>query len=220
MNIETAILERRSIRAFKNDPVPQELVNRIIELSLRSPSWGNTQPWEVLVVMGEKVHELKEGFRSKFERDEPPNPDIPLPTDWPADCLNRYKSLGRDLFRKIGIRREDRESRRNYYLSMFQGFGAPVFIYVCLDRKLSQWALLDVGLFVQTVCLAATSAKLGTCILTHLVLYPDVIRKHLEVPNTKLIVIGIALGYTDKSALINTFRSPRVDMTEIVKWFK
>jgi len=220
MDVETAILKRKSIRAFKGDPVEEGLLWSVINLALKAPSWGNTQPWEVFVVTDQKLADLKKGFREKFERDEPPNPDIPLPTEWPDECLKRYKDLGRSLFEKVGIGRTDTLLRRKHYLQMFQGFGAPVFIYICLDKKLSRWSMLDVGIFVQTLCLAAVSKGLGTCILTHLVLYPDVIRKELQIPASKSIVMGVALGYVDDTALINTFESTREDKSRLVKCFK
>lgn len=220
MDVDAAIMARKSVRAFRNNPVQEDLLWSVLGLGLRAPSWGNTQPWEVFVVTDQKLDELKKNFREKFERDELPNPDFPIPTEWPDECLKRHKDLGKSLFEKVGIGREDRDLRRKHYLQMCQGFGAPVFIYICLDKKLSRWSMLDVGIFIQTVCLAAVSKGLGSCILTHLVLYPDVIRKELQIPESKYIVMGIALGYAEDSALINRFQSPRENKSEVVKWFK
>ena len=218
MEVETAVKTRKSVRAFKADPVAADLLRSIMDLALMAPSWGNTQPWEVLVVRGKKLAQLKKAFRNKFEADEPTNPDFPLPTEWPEQCLTRYKALGKALFEKIGIRRHDHARRKEHYLQMFQGFGAPVFVYVCLDKRLSRWSMLDVGIFIQTVCLVAMSKGVSSCILTHLVLYPDIVRKELQISDSKYVVMGIALGYPDETAEINAFTSPRESQSDMVKW--
>jgi nitroreductase len=218
MDVERAIRERKSIRAFKDDPVPDMLLRSIINSALLAPSWGNTQPWEVFVVTGKKLVQLKKAFANKFETNQPTNPDFPLPTEWPEECLRRHKALGKALFAKIGIRRDDHARRKEHYLQMFQGFGAPVFVYMCLDKKLTNWAMLDVGIFIQTVCLVAISKGVSSCILTHLVLYPDIIRKELQISENKYMVMGIALGYPDEAAEINAFSSHRENQSDMVKW--
>lgn len=219
MDLETAITERRSIRAFKTDPIPSEVLKSIIDLALRAPSWGNTQPWEIFIVLGEKIARLKKAFKEKFEKNEVPDPDLAMPTDWSESCLKRYKYLGKSLFEKIGISRDDHISRQQYYSNMYQGFGAPVFIYICLDKKLSNYSILDAGIFIQTLCLTAVSKGLGSCIMTHLVLYPDIVRKELGIPESKIIIMGVALGYEDTEAKINKFRSTREIEEVMVKWF-
>jgi len=216
MNVETAIRDRKSVRAFKKDPVAVDLVRSVLDLSLLAPSWGNTQPWEIFVVTGRKLALLKELFVKKFEADEPTNPDFPLPREWPERCSRRYKDLGKALFERLGMDRHDRARRKEHYVHMFEGFGAPVFVYLCLDRGLGIWSMLDAGIFIQTLCLTAISKGLGSCILAHLVLYPDVVRKELLISDSKNVVMGIALGYPDESADINASRSPRESFCNIV----
>jgi len=219
MDLQTAIKYRKSVRAFTGSPVSSKVLKEVINLALASPSWGNTQPWEVYIVFGEKLVKIKEEVTKKYMRGDQPSPDLPLPTSWPTPCLKRYKKLGKALFEHIGITRSDEDSRRSHYLKMFQGFGAPVFVYICLDKKLSNYALIDVGLFIQSLCLAAVLKGLGSCILTHLVLYPNVVRAALEIANTKNVVMGVALGYEDKSARINHFKSGRESEAVLVKSF-
>jgi len=218
MDFESAIRERKSIRAFTGDPIDSEVLRQIINLALQAPSWGNTQPWEVYVVTGKKLEKIKSECTKRYERGDPPNPDLALPSSWPSACLERYRSLGKALFEHIGISRGDHIGRKSHYLKMFNGFGAPVFVYICLDKQLSNYALIDVGLFFQTLCLSATAKGIGTCILTHLVLYSDVVHEELEIPNSKRVVMGAALGRTDMAAQINHFKSCRESESVLVKY--
>lgn len=181
---------------------------------------GNTQPWEVYVVTGDKLIALKRRFRESFGKNDHGDPDIPIPSAWPDACAKRYKTLGKTLFEHLGINRSDVIARKAHSLKMLEGFGAPVFVYVCLDKGLSIYSLLDVGIFIQTLCLAALEEGLGSCILTHLVLYASVVREELAIPKGKNIVMGVALGYEDTAAHINHFRSQRESNSTLVKWIR
>jgi len=218
MDLESTIRERKSIRAFTSDPVDPEVLRQIINLALQSPSWGNTQPWEVYVVTGKKLEKIKSEFTKRYERGDQPNPDLAEPSSWPSACLERYRNLGKSLFEKIGISRGDHIGRKSHYLKMFNGFDAPVFVYICLDKELSNYALIDVGLFFQTLCLSAVDKGIGSCIMTHLVLYSDVVHQELGIPNSKNVVMGVALGREDMAAQINHFRSCRESESVLVKY--
>lgn len=219
MDIQKAIRKRKSVRAFTNDNVPDEVIRSAVDLALLSPSWGNTQPWETFVVTGKKLALLKKIFADKFEGDITVNPDIPIPTEWPDDCKRRYQNLGKELFSKIGTKRGDKEGRREHYRKMFQGFGAPAVVYLCLDKKLTKWALIDIGIFIQTFSLAAVGFGLECTVLTHLVMYPDDIRRELGIGDNKFVIMGIAVGYADEEAIINSFKSKRDAHEELVKYF-
>jgi nitroreductase len=218
MNMKLAIKERISVRAFTNDAVANNVLKSVLELALCAPSWGNTQPWEVYVVTGDKLKTLKKRFTENYNKNDPVDPDLPIPSAWPDACAKRYKTLGKTLFEHLGISGDDVVARKTHYLKMFEGFGAPVFVYVCLDKRLSTYSLLDAGIFIQTLCLAALEEGLGSCILTHLILYANVLREELAIPNTKNIVMGVALGYEDPAAHINSFKSRRESNSLLVKW--
>ncbi len=219
MDLLQGLKERKSIRAFKPDPVPRELIAQILDTARWSPSWGNTQPWELAVVGGDQVKRLTAAFLAAYEQKTPPNPDIPMPESWPDANKARYMACAAGLFGSMGIVREDRAGRLAHMLNMTQGFGAPALIYVLFDRNLNlPYAMLDMGAIIHAVCLAAAARGLGTCIAAQLALYPDIIRSHLKLPEGRQIVVGIALGYPDPQAPANAFRTDREPLDTFVSW--
>jgi nitroreductase len=218
MELKQAIKRRRSVRGFLPKPVPKKIINSILSLAGHAPSWGNTQPWELLVVSGETVKNLGEAFCKKAREGVVQTPEYEMPKVFPEPHLTRYRQVGMDLFSILNIHREDTEKRTEHSLNNFRGFGAPVFIYVLLDERLSPYALLDAGLFIQTLCLSARDRGLGTCILAALARFPEVIRTYLPIPEGKKILIGIALGYPDPKAPVNRYRSRRDPLAKWVTW--
>ena len=177
MELKQAIKERKSIRGFLPKPVSKKIINSILSLAGHAPSWGNTQPWEILVVSGDLVKKLGEAFCQKAREGCYLKPlNLKCPKVFPEPYLSRYRQVGKDLFSILNIQRDDSDKRVEHSLNNFRGFGAPVFIYVLLDEGLSPYALLDAGLFIQTLCLSAADQGLGTCILAALARYPEVIR--------------------------------------------
>ena len=218
MELKQAIKRRKSIRGFLPKSVSKRTIETLLSLARQAPSWGNTQPWEVLVVQGESVSRLGEGFCRKVQEGAPPNPDFEMPATFPEPHLTRYRQVGKDLFTLLHIQREDPNKRLAHTLNNFKGFGAPVFIYILLDEALGPYALLDAGMFIHTFCLLATERNLGTCILAALARYPEIIRESLPVPEGKKILIGIALGYPDPKATANRYKSKRDSLDNLVQW--
>jgi nitroreductase len=223
MEIVEAINQRKSIRAFKADPVPQEILKEIIELALRAPSWGNTQPWEFAIVTGKKLEEIRQAFVEKAE--EEPNPDIPRTREFPQPYDTRRRTLGRKVLELKGISREDREKRGMWLLQGLRLFEAPCVIYIYIDRsfyqqgdKLNIWPLFDCGLVAENIMLLATRYGLGTIAQIQAVLYPDVLRKVLGIPDSKLIVLGISVGYPDWDDPVNQLRSEREPLDNVSTW--
>jgi nitroreductase len=218
MELREAIERRKSIRAFRQEPVPREVLDEILEKALRAPSWGNTQPWRVTVVGGEVLASMVEDFLNKVTSNEPSCPDVEFPGIWPDPLLRRYKENGRMLFAALGIGREDREKRDHHRLNMLRLFGAPQAVYLHQDRNLSPYSIFDAGLLAQNIALLAAEKGVGTCFLALSVLYPAVIRQYTGIPETDRILIGLAIGYPDGDAPINQFRSEREPVETFVKW--
>jgi nitroreductase len=218
MELKQIIKERRSTRGFLAKPVPKKTINSLLSLAGHAPSWGNTQPWEILVVSGDLVKKLGEAFCQKAQEYASQTPDFEMPKVFPEPYLSRYRQVGKDLFSILGIQRDDTDSRLSHSLKNFKGFGAPIFLYVLLDQRLSPYAFLDAGLFLQTLCLSAADQGLGTSILAALARYPEVIREYLPIPQGKKILIGVALGYPDKKAPANRYRSGREPLENWVHW--
>jgi nitroreductase len=219
MELETAILGRRSIRAFLPDPVPREKIRSIVELARWAPSWGNTQPWEIVVADGEKTSRLADAFVEELMTGKPVNPDLPVPTDFPEVNKSRYTGLGKDLFTYLGVARDDAEGRRQHYINMFRFFGAPAVIYLIMDGRLNvPYACLDLGSIGTTIGYAAFQEGLGTIYLAASMQFPYIVRNVLEIPEEKKVVIGIAIGFPHPDAPAALFRSSRVPVEEILRF--
>lgn len=221
MDVSTAVRERRSIRRFKEDKIPQNTVREILEDARWTPSWGNTQPWEFYVVTGDILEKFKKANREKcLEVGLPsPEPEIPMPEIWPENLKRRYVGLGKSLFSSLSIAREDREARNQYYADMFNLFGAPCLVVACIDKSLSiEYAMLDIGLIFEAICLLAHEKGLGTCILAASVWHPKFLRELLPIADNKVIVMGVVLGFPDWESPVNNFERERANLDELVTW--
>ncbi|MFP3927272.1 MAG: nitroreductase [Desulfobacteraceae bacterium] len=219
MDFNEVVKNRRSIRAFLPDPVPRETITRLVDLARWVPSWGNTQPWEIVVADGEKAKSLADAFEAEAKKGEKPRPDIEMPLEFPSPHKDRYVGLGRELLTSMGIERGDKEARNQHYINMYRYFGAPACVYFTIDGALNEpYACLDIGSIGTTMCCAAYQEGLGTIYLAASSHFPDIIKKTLDIPDTKKVVIGIAIGYPHPSAPASLFRSSREPVEEILRF--
>lgn len=218
MEILKAIRARKSIRGFKPDPVPRETIMEILEAATRAPSGKNYQPWEFTVVTGEQLDNIRWGNVAKMTAEAPVNPDVVYEPK--ADSRHpRNVAVTIQLFKLMGIQREDREKRADWWQRGFRYFDAPVAIIILVDRSLSvAQTQFDIGLVCQNICLAALHYGLGTCIIRQGVLYPEVIRKFIPVPKSRNIAVALALGYPDWDYPANRVESPREPIDRITTW--
>ena len=217
MEITEAIDQRKSIRAFKPDPVSQGILKKILEESLRAPSWANTQPWEFAVATGEPLERIRKGFLEKSSVS--PSPDVARPPEFPERYAARIRVL--DKQNRL-VTPKDWESRR---VQNFKHYGAPAVIYLLTRREfyyqtkgLNVWALYDCGSVVQNMLLLATKYGLGTIVQAQAAAYPDVLRKEIGIPESKIVLLGIAIGYPDWDNPINQFRTEREPLDSITTW--
>jgi nitroreductase len=217
MDISEAINRRQSIRAFKSDPVPRDILKQILEESLRAPSWANTQPWEFAIATGKPLEEIRAGFLEK--RMTSPSPDVARPPEFPERYAARIRVL--DKQNRL-VTKKDWESRQ---VQNFKHFGAPAVIYLLTRREfyyqtkgLNVWALYDCGAVVQNILLLATRYGLGTIVQAQAAAYPDLLRHALEIDESKIILLGIAIGYPDWEHPINQFRTEREPLDSITTW--
>jgi nitroreductase len=224
MDVVEAIDKRKSIRAFKSDPVPKEILKEIMGLALRAPSYDNTQPCELAIATGAKLEGIRQAFVEKAAAEEA-SPDIPLVREFPQPYDTRRRTLGRKVFELKGIKREDKEKRMWWLLQGLRSFEAPCVIYMYIDRsfyrqgdRVNIWPVFDCALVAENIMLLATSYGLGTVAQIQAVLYPDVLRKALGVPDSKLIVLGIAVGYPDWGDSVNQLRSEREPLDNVSTW--
>ncbi|WP_446010981.1 nitroreductase [Candidatus Electrothrix sp.] len=218
MDTLTCITNRRSIRTFQEKPVPQDLLREIIATACWSPSYKNSQPWQVLVVSGEKKEGLSQMMVELLDNDTPPEPDLPAPTSWPEaeqariDYLmaKRKELTGMDLTDPAVIARAKKAN--------FCFYGAPHAIYLYQDSSLSQWSLFDLGLFAQALMLTAHAKELGTVPQGFVTDYSQAIKKYLDIPEHNRLVLGLSVGYPDMTAPANSYRTERSPVDEIASF--
>lgn len=215
MEVIEAILNRHSVRDFSSRPVPRETVMKIMEAATYSPSGGNGQPWEVFVASGATMGRIRKAYLERFESGAGgPPPGGPPPQ--PVYIRERMAVIRNERFKLLGLDPDDPASGKVFMEWGARLFGAPVLAVICMDKALS--SNLDIGLFVQTVCLAAQGYGVDSFIAGAFVSHQDVLRRELEIPDTLNIITGIGLGYPNPDAIINTYRSPRRPVQEVVRY--
>ena len=214
MEFEQVLRERRSIRAFKPDPVPAELIREILEAARWSPSWANTQAWHVFVACGETLAKLSAAAQTPPAGEAPAGPDFRMPREWPPHLAERTKQL-------FALSSAFAPPVPGATRTPADFWGAPCVLYFSTERTVeSDYLLFDSGLLVQSVCLAAYDRGLGTCIMAMATRDPDTLRAVLPGAADQRFVIAVALGYPDGEASINRFERGRVPLDEFVTWAK
>ncbi|MFZ5906791.1 MAG: nitroreductase [Nitrospirota bacterium] len=217
MDAIECIKSRMSIRKFKPDPVLDDILVEIIESAKWSPSYKNSQPWEVAVVSGEKKESLSRMLAELIEKNEPPCPDIPEPESWPPAEKARIDSLMKMRSEQTGKDLNDPQVRKKAKLLNFNFYGAPHGVFLFQDASLPLWSLFDIGLFAQSLMLAAHAHGVGTVPQAFLTDYACHIKKFLDIPETKRLVLGISVGYPDWDSPANRFRTDRVHREEFFR---
>jgi nitroreductase len=211
MDVFEAVASRFSCRAFLPTPVPEKTVRDIVERAARAPSAGNMQPWRVYALAGKRVEALKALMTPRMN--ELPRGEGTDYTIYPEPLAEPYKArrfrVGELLYRAIHIPREDKPARYRQYARNYQFFGAPVALFFARESAHgpAQWA--DIGGYLQTVALLARGHGLHSCPQQAWVSFNRTVRTFLDLPSHLMIYSGMALGYADESAAINSWRSPR-----------
>ncbi|MGD0275115.1 MAG: nitroreductase [Syntrophales bacterium] len=221
MNITEAIMARKSIRKFKENPIPKSVLKKILQIATRAPSAMNTQPWEFTVITGNALDAIREENVKKLHAGELPQPEHHI-IGWPGDSIYRRRQveLGMALFQLMGIPRDDMKKRMLWTERGFRFFNAPAAIIISTDTVLGEEGpLLGLGAVMQTICLAALDYGLWTCIEDQGVMYPDVIRKYISIPDNKRIIVAVAIGYPDDDFPANRLLSHRDPVDDITSWY-
>jgi len=219
MELREAIRTRRSIRRFLPKPVSRGIIQELISACLWAPSWANSQPWEIVVVTGEPLERFKSANKEALLAGQTSMPDIPMPTKWPEGLQKRVMDLMKSISESVGIGQDDAERRLDYYATMYHLFNAPALILFLIDRGLALgYAMLEVGIFLQTFLLSAHDAGLGACVFSGTIHCPEIVHKHFAIPDTKLLAMGVVLGWPDMNAPINNFVRRRGKVEEFVRW--
>jgi nitroreductase len=219
MDVTEALHQRRTVRAFLRRPVPRETLETILEASLRTPSWANTQPWEIYVAGGHVLDRIRDISVQRTRDKVPGTPDLKMPGGWPEECRGRTKELTAGRAVVAGTAVDDPAFQRAFVEANRRFFDAPCVVYLCMDRRLGHWSVYDLGAMSQSIMLAALEQGVDSAVAINMVVYPDVIREELDIPDHMQIVIGIGLGYVDESGPEDAFRSERRALEEVVRFF-
>jgi nitroreductase len=221
MDVIEAILTRHSVRDFSSKPVAEETLMKILETATRSPSAGNSQPWEVFVVTGAIIEKIRKVYQERYQAEAggPAGPPPGGPPDRPAAILERMTVIRNERFKLLGLDPADPASGKIFLEWGSRLFGAPVMVVICMDKALSSnLDFLSLGLFVQTICLAAQGYGIDSFIASAFISHQDVLRQQLEIPESLNIITGMGLGYPNPKGVINTYRSPRRPIQEVVRY--
>jgi nitroreductase len=216
MRVSDALNSRTSVRAFLDVPVPGEVVEDILLAASRSPSGGNLQPWHVWALGGQELARFKALMAERIQIN--PKGEKPEYNIYPPELKEPYRSRrfknGEDLYRTIGIPREDKAARLNQLAKNFNFFGAPVGLFFAIDRQMEpgQWA--DLGMYMQSIMLLAMEKGLSTCPQEAWGLWHKTVGEFIELPPHLMLFCGMALGYVDRAHPINSLRADRADLSE------
>lgn len=218
MNVSDAVLTRSSIRSFLSNPVPNRLIKKLLEKSSRAASGGNLQPWKVFVINNSSMNNFLE-FQENWTEPETPAYDI-----YPAKLKEPYRTsrfeLGEKMYELLGIGREDKDARVAQVMENFKFFGAPCAFFCFVDRQMGppQWS--DLGMFLQTFMLLAKEAGLDTCAQEAWSIKNDSVSKFVKAEDSDILFCGMAIGYRDDKAIVNSLKSERRPLKDWAKFIK
>lgn len=209
ISVDEAIASRKSVRAFKPDPVPIETIRHILDVSARAPSGTNIQPWKVYVLAGAEKERMSQAVLKRRE-EGPPKPEFHYyPIKWFEPYLARRRKLGWDMYGLLGITRENKAGMWAQHNRNFTFFDAPVGLFFSFHRDLEMGTWLDMGMFLENVMLAARGQGLHTCPQAAWIEYPETVSAVLQLPPEERLVCGMSLGYEDEAAPVNALVSER-----------
>jgi nitroreductase len=216
-SVDAAITSRFSTRAFLGTPVPQATITHILNVASRAPSGTNTQPWRVYVVQGNVqaaiVHDVCAAHDAIYAGTVPTAQfqeewDY-YPTQWFSPYIDRRRHNGWTLYGLLGIEKGDKDKMHAQQQQNYRFFGAPVGLFFTIDRKLGRGSMMDTGMFLQNIMVAARAQGLHTCPQAAWNGFSKLITPHLGAAEHEMLVCGMSLGFADEAALINTYGTPR-----------
>lgn len=221
MNVRDALKQRKSTRAFLDKTVGREKITRVLEAARHAPSGVNSQPWQVAVVSGDRKKRLQERVEKAFRSGVKSQMDFQYyPLKWVEPYKNRRIQCGLQLYSALGIDRREKERRLEQWAANYRAFDAPVMLLFFMDSFMETGSYLDYGMFIQSLMLAAVEEGLATCPQAALGEYPQIVKDELCYPADILLLGGMALGYEDHGAAVNSYRTPRLEVEAFTRFFE
>ena len=224
--VDEAILSRRSTRAFTAQPVAKEVVAELLAVASRAPSGTNTQPWKVYVLQGESRTELADKVCAVHDATRN-DPSLAAkyqeeydyyPQKWVSPYIDRRRENGWSLYGLLGIGKADKDKMHAQHQRNYRFFDAPVGLMFTMDRVMGRGSLVDFGMFLQNFMVAARGRGLDTCPQAAWNGFAKIIMPHIGATPDEMLVCGMALGYADQGAIVNTLTTPRVPVEQFTHW--
>ncbi len=216
MDFDTLVRERRSIRGYKPDPIPKEVLKEIIEVATGAPSSMNTQPWHFHVISGEPLNRIRAGNTERNLAGVPPSREFRVEGKYEGVHRDRQVKVAVQLFEAMGIERHDAERRQEWVLRGFRQFDAPVSIIVAFDKALQgDIRHFDLGAVTYGLVLAAWNRGIGSVINSQGIMQSPVVREHAGIPEDHVIQTSVAMGYPDFDFPANNVRSTRRPVEDV-----
>ncbi len=217
MNVKEAFVSRRSVRRFLPDSVSKEKIENILEGAAFAPSGHNIQPWHVYVVQGKKklsmtnsiIEAIKDGSAKEMK-----NEFDYYPTEWFEPFVSRRRAVGFELYKLLEIGRDDFEARDKQMQENFHFFGAPVGMFITMDKRLATGTFMDVGMFIQSILVGARGEGLHSCGQVAFTKFHTLIAEQLEFKENEMLVCGVSIGYEDTSAAENALRVEKLQYSD------
>ena len=219
-NFSVLAQSRRSTRDFLPKSIEESTLKEILSEGLTAPSWSNTRPFVVAVASGEQRDRISDALVSRLrDSKELPgmgaNPDYTHVIPYPAGLVERSQRVGKGIYDTLGIDRNDATARFSFLERNYEFFGAPTALFFFTHRGLDQFGTLDLGLYMQTVMLAAKARGIGTCPQGYLGNYPDIIKAEFDVSDDYALVCGMSIGYPSDHP-INGWEAERLPIEELL----
>ncbi len=225
-SVDAAIESRFAARAFLPTPVPRERLEDILRVASRAASGSNTQPWKVYVLQGATRDALCEKVCAAHDADRD-NPSLAAQhtndydyyaETWVSPYIDRRRENGWGLYGLLGIAKGEKDKMHAQHQRNYRFFDAPVGLMFTLDRVMGRGSLLDYGIFLENIMVAARARGLHTCPQAAWNPYARIVRAHIGAGDNEFLVCGMSVGYADEAALVNRFHTPRVPATEFTHW--
>lgn len=217
--LESLLRERWSCRAYRDEQVPQDTIERMLEIAQRSASWCNTQPWKLIVTRGEATDRFREALLAAADANPGAHDtDFPPPTGFTGVYRDRRRESGWQLYDAVGIAKGDREASAAQARENFRFFGAPHTAVLTTDAELGVYGAVDTGLYIGSLLLAAQALGLGAVPQAAIAFYAPAVREHFSIPDDRKILAGVSFGFADEDAAVNGYRTSRAPLSEVVEW--
>lgn len=219
LTVEDAIRGRQSVRAFLDTPVPRDVISRVLETAGRAPSGSNIQPWKVWVIDGPPLQQLTDEILAAYDTSGEGKREYNYyPVTWREPYLARRRACGWGLYSTMGLTREDKTGMHAQRRQNFNFFGAPMGLVFTIDRDLETGSWLDCGMFIQSVMIACRQFGLETCPQAAFANFQEILRRRFTIPAGEMVICGMAIGYPDPAAKVNTFRTEREPVAGYVRF--